>query len=185
MITSMDLANNIGTFIAAIAFLFGMGVAWGILNKSVNDIKETLEKEIKPDLKNIRERFGTIEDRVNTLWKDKYAPATSPRKLNIEGEKILEESGIKEIIESKKDFLLEKILESKPATAYDAESCIAQVVDRLPELCPDIIEDLKNGAFRVGQSIDVVLFVGSIYLRDIIFKDLGFSIKDIDKNSQS
>lgn len=38
MISLTDFANNIGTFITAVAFLFGMGVAYGILNKSVNDI---------------------------------------------------------------------------------------------------------------------------------------------------
>ena len=50
----------------------------------------------------------------------------------------------------------------------------------LIEHCPDIEKDLKSGAFKVGASIDSVLFVGGIYLRNLIFEELGFSLKDID-----
>ena len=44
-----------------------------------------------------------------------------------------------------------------------------------------LVEKLKTGAFNTGSSIGDVLLVGGIYLRDIIFGDLGFKIDDLDK----
>ncbi len=88
---------EIGTlqaFLGVAVMLLAIGVAWGTFKTLVRGIKKVLEEEIKPDLKNIRERFAVVEDRVQTLWKDNVAPAHSPRKLNDYGRKILNESGI-------------------------------------------------------------------------------------------
>ena len=43
-------------------------------------------------------------------------------------------------------------------------------------------DQLKQGAFKVGQSIDTVLFIGGLHLRDLIFPELGFSLTDLDKS---
>jgi len=67
-----------------------------------------------------------------------------------------------------------------PKNAYDAEMAIEKVMIGLPKHCPDIVDRLKRGAFETGTDINVILFVGSIYLRDLIFKDLGFSLSDLD-----
>ena len=44
--------------------------------------------------------------------------------------------------------------------------------------CPEIIDELKQESFIVGQSIDTVLFIGGLYLRNLIFLELGFSLID-------
>ena len=171
----------VGLILTVIVTLVTVGIAWGTLKGLVQGIKDTLDKDVKPDLKNVRERFSIVEDRVDTIWKDRLAPAHSPRQLNEKGRNVLENSGIKKIIDEKKDILLDKIKKRKPKTAYDAEIVIDDVVSNLLKHCPDMTDRLKKGAFNVGQSIDVVLFVGSIYLRNLIFKDLGFSLTDLDK----
>ncbi|NTW26776.1 MAG: hypothetical protein HGA36_00400 [Candidatus Moranbacteria bacterium] len=51
----------------------------------------------------------------------------------------------------------------------------------LPKHCPEIVDQLKTGAFKTGAEIDDVLFAGSIYLRNLIFEELGFSLNDLDK----
>lgn len=122
-----------------------------------------------------------IKPKVYILWKDRYAPATSPRQLNETGKNILEESGIKEIIDSKKEKLFIEVKKINPKTAYDAEQAIILVVNNLPRYCPEMLPQLKNGAFKTGQDIDALLYVGSIYLRNLIFGDLGFSLTDLDK----
>ncbi|MFY9462773.1 MAG: hypothetical protein WAP52_01155 [Candidatus Sungiibacteriota bacterium] len=179
---------EIGTLQAILgvaAILLGIGTAWGTLKTLVKGVKNTLDDEIKPDLKNIRERFMVVEDRVETLWRDEYAPAHSSRQLNTRGQDILKKSGIKEIIDEKKDYLLSLVKDKKTANAYDAESAILSVAAELPKHCPDVIDRLKNGAFRVGADVDGVLFVGGIYLRDLIFPKLGFMLDDLDRPQAS
>lgn len=169
------------SLVGIIVFLVAIGIAWGTLKTIVESIKRTLEDKIEPDLKNVRERFGIVENRVETLWKDKFAPANSPRQLNPRGESILGGSGIKKIIDEKKDFLLPLIKGRNVANQYDAEKTILQIVTELPVLYPDVIEELKNGAFKAGANLDDVFLVGGIYLRNQIFKDLGFTLEDLDK----
>jgi hypothetical protein len=48
---------------------------------------------------------------------------------------------------------------------------------------PEVVEQLKGGAFKTGVDIKTVLFVGSVYLRDLIFPDLGFSVSDLDRST--
>jgi len=171
----------IPVLIGAVVFLVGIGVAWGALKTLVNGIKDVLEKNVLPDLKDVRERFGRIEDRVETLWKDKLAPANSPRQLNDKGNNILHNSGIKEIVDEKRTTLLELVKAKNVNNAYDAEIAIENVMTELPKHCPDTLDRLKDGAFRVGADIGGLLFVGSIYLRNQIFPDLGFNLDDLDK----
>ncbi len=136
--------------------------------------------DVEKTVKSIYERFIKVETQVDTLWKDKVAPSSSPRHLNDYGERILNESGIKEIIEEKREKLLGLIKEEGATNAYDAERITLSVVDNLPTHCPDIVDRLKAGAFKTGASLATVLLVGGIYLRDLIFSELGFSLEEID-----
>lgn len=166
--------------IGIVVFVATVGIAWGTLKNSVKNIIGNLD-EMKPDLKNVRERFMVIEDRVDTLWKDKLAPASSPRQLNDKGNGMLNNSGMKNIVDEKKSKLLELVKAKNAKNAYDAEIAIEEVMRELPVHFPGIIEKLKEGAFKVGADIGGLLFVGSIYLRNQIFYDLGFSLDDLDK----
>jgi len=139
-------------------------------------LKRTLDKT-----ESISDDVSEIKPKVDILWKDKIAPAHSPRQLNEKGESILNSSGIKEIIDEKKDNLFELVKDKAVTTAYDAEMAIYSVTMDLPKHCPDIVDRLKQGAFQSGVDINTVLFAGSIYLRNLIFSDLGFSINDLDK----
>lgn len=170
--------SDIQGVIGIIVFVATAGIAWGTLKNSVKDIDTSL-KEMKPDLKNIRERFVVVEDRVKTLWKDEVAPAHSPRKLNDRGNTILSGSGIKEIVEEKKNDFLSLIKQKSIKNPYDAEQCILQIVNELKN-DSIVVEKLKAGAFAVGADIDTILLVGGLHLRDLIFPDLGFSIEEID-----
>lgn len=173
--------GTIPTIIGIFSVLIVIGIAWGTLKTLVEGIKQTLNDEIKPDLKDVRERFIVVEERVDTIWKDRLAPAHSPRQLNEKGQSILVGSGIKEIIDIKKDHLLELVKAKQITNAYDAEEAVLSVVMELQKNCPDMVEKLKTGAFRVGADVSAVLFVGGIYLRNEIFPTLGFTLEDLDK----
>lgn len=177
--------GTVSAIIGMIVFIGSMGIAWGTLRTLVKGIKTTLDNNIVPDLKDTRERFIKVEDRVETLWKDKLAPASSPRQLNDKGNGILNSSGIKEVIDKNKAKLLILVKDKNPKNAYDAEEAIEQVMAELPKNFPEVIDNLKNGAFKVGAEMGALLFVGSIYLRNQIFKDLGFGLDDLDKPKKS
>lgn len=172
---------NVIVVVIGIPTLVKMLIDIGGKLKVLETLDEKMRVSIEPDLKDARERFAIVEDRVQTIWQDKFAPSHFPRQLNDVGAKILEESGIREIIASKKQNLLRVIKNSNPQNAYDAEQVILSAVADLPKYCPDVLDSLKEGAFRVGQNIDTVLFVGGIDFRNQVFQELGFSLTDLDK----
>jgi len=144
-------------------------------------IDERTEHILK-DLDEIRPKVNDMSPKVDILWKDKVAPAHSPRRLNDYGITILNNSGIKEVIEEKRDILLNLVRKESVKNAYDAEQAILSVTNKIPEHCPDVVDRLKAGAFKTGANLDTVLLVGGVYLRDLIFPDLGFSVEDIDRH---
>lgn len=175
MLTVMNALNIINAVVVTLGLPTILGSAIYIGKKL----------QILEDLKGIRGRFDIVESRVGDLWADRLAPARSPRQLNENGNRVLQESGIKKIVDEKKDYLLKIVKEKAATNAYDTELTIARVMAELPKHCPDIVEELKQGAFNVGADIDAVLYVGGIYLRNLIFKDLGFSLDDLDKPKTS
>ncbi len=167
----MDILNTIN------AIIVGIGIPT-IIGATIYIGKKL---QILDDLAPIRERFAVIESRVNDLWQDRVAPAHSPRQLNERGNSILEKSGIKEIVDSKKETLLGIIRKKGATNPYDAEAIILSVMADLPNHCPDVIEKLKTGAFNSGASMNDVLLVGGIYLRNLTFPELGFKVEELDK----
>ena len=143
--------------------------------------KKEIAEEIKKSLGDLPQRFMSVENKMEILWKDEVAPSHSPRQLNERGQSILNESGIKRIIDANRGKLFDLVRERGASNPYDAENAIEEVVSRMPEYFPDTIDELKNGAFATGVDIDTLLYVGSIYLRNSIFEDLGFSVTDLDK----
>lgn len=100
--------NTLETFIGICVVLVGIGIAWCTLRTETKEIQHLLKDEIKPELKNLKERFVVVESKVISLWRDKVAPANSPRQLNKKGESILNESGIKKLLTTKKYYYLKK-----------------------------------------------------------------------------
>jgi hypothetical protein len=121
-----------------------------------------------------------MKPKLDILWRDKIAPSNSPRQLNERGMDILNTSGIKEVVDQKKDLLLKLVKEKNSTNPYDTEIAISAVMMDLPKHCADIVDKLKQGAFMSGVDINTVLFTGAIYLRNLIFKELGFELQDLD-----
>ena len=167
----MDILNIINAVIVGIGIPTIIGAAIYLGRKL----------QILDDLKDVRDKFSVVESRVNDMWADRLAPSHSPRQLNTKGQDILDNSGIKEIVDGKRNYLLELVKKENAKNAYDAEAVILSIMTELPKHCPDIIDQLKEGAFKAGVDISALLFVGGIYFRNLIFKDLGFSLEDLDK----
>lgn len=172
----LDKIKRVGNWVSAILL--------GETKELIARIDERTSRLID-DMKDIKPKVDGMSPKVDVLWKDKYAPASSPRQLNETGEGILNSSGIKEIIDGKKNELLAIVRTKNPDNPYDAEQTTLDVVANLQQHCPDVVNDLKNGAFRSGMNIPTILYVGGIYLRNLIFVDLGFQLEDLDKPKDS
>lgn len=155
-------------------------------------------KEMKIDIKNLRtdffnlkekviildakfvifdNKFVTLDNKLGILWDSKFAPTNSPRKLNDKGREILVKTGIAEIVEEKLEFLKKRVREKNISNIYDADIAVKEVMNELPKYFPEVLEKIKPGAFDAGVDTSTVLFIGSVYLRDLIFPELGFEIK--------
>lgn len=143
------------------------------LKTDMKDVRSKMD-EIYPIVKEIYPMVMEMYPKVEILWKNQAAPAHSRRSFNAYGKKILRESGIKEIIDEKKDEFFTMVKAKGATNAYDAEQDILLAVKDVLGKSPDIIEKLKPGAFNTGADLDMVFLVGGIYLRDLILPDLGF-----------
>ncbi len=165
--TELIIQIDILYFLGIIASL--IGIAWfaGIKIGKIENSIEWIKNEIEKIWNIVREKPITVSN--------------SPMVLNETGQKILNESGIKNIILENKEMLLNAIREKNPETAYDVQEIAKKVVNLLKENT-DIFIRLKNGAFKSGTNIDSVLLVGSFPLRDMALKELGFKTEDLDNN---
>jgi hypothetical protein len=130
--------------------------------------------DLRSNLKRVEGKVDDIFPKIEILWKDKMTPAHSRRSFNAYGRKVLKESGIKEIIDEKKEELLALVKAKGATNVYDAEQNILSTVKDVLGNSPDIVERLKPGAFNTGADLDMVFLVGGIYLRDLILPELGF-----------
>lgn len=163
-------------------------LCWGIialLSVMVYFIKKIFDKTekietIESALKEIKTKFGILWEKSLTIEKDvkthdrdivflkgkSYATSNSPLELNEDGERVLKESKINAIIDDRGDELVEKIKQTNPETLYDAQITAQNILEAIMKESHNILLAVKNGAYNSGVDIDIVVFVGSLYLRD-------------------
>jgi hypothetical protein len=124
-----------------------------------------------------------MKPKVKILWEREFATGSSPLTLNERGKQILEESGIKEIVDAEAEDLLQKLADLKPLNAYQVQECSVNVVRVLAEN-PSVLAKLQEGAYKTGVNVDSVLFVGAIYFRDLALPKYNFKLEDIDEEKK-
>lgn len=98
----------------------------------------------------------------------------SPISLTEKGDELLKRSGTDKFVLENKDYLLSKIKEHNPKTAYDVQEWCKTVLENVSN--EDIFTPLKNYLFKEGLPLDSLIIVGQIYLRDIALPLLGFTL---------
>lgn len=180
---------NIDTFTAIVggvvglitigAIIFKGGSKFGKINESLDNIKATINNDIKPHVQTI----PVINDRVETLWTERVSQSNSPTVLNEKGEKILRESKIDEVLNLHYDTIVKNIQSREPKNAYQAQIFLIDTVKDLKnnEICR---EKLELAAFNSGVDTDTILYVGAIHIRDKVIQDLRFKLEDLDKHNK-
>ena len=140
------------------------------------DIEEI--KNVIKVIPSLMVKVGVLEWKVDELWKRRNSTKNSPTQLNDEGKNILKDSGVKKIIKEHLEQIIEDVKSKNPGNAYQAQEHIIEVVRQLKEI-PSLNETLENGAFNSGVSVETVLYVGAVDIRDDILIQLDFKEKFI------
>ncbi len=158
----------------------------GIKQEVISLRKETTDMHIdlsviRTDMKwvnqeqvpSITRRLNNVEEKVDDLWVIAKAASASPIRLNESGEKLLRQSTIPQMMDQRYYEILAEVKGTNPTNRYWAQKNLMVAVHRLKE-DPETLSWLEATAYEGGVSVNTVLLVAAIYLRDKIIADLGF-----------
>lgn len=159
-----------------------------VLNKIKDDLKRSFQDGANDQrLAHVESQITTITTEIANARRDLTAridnviemiarfglsEARSPRQLSAEGKKVLHNSGVSSIVEDRFEYILRQTQKQNPRNPYQAEQAVLNSVEHLMD-DPAIKDALEEGAFNSGYPIQAVLYVGSLYIRDRILKQLG------------
>lgn len=164
------LAAIAGVFVWIATQIFKLGQ----LTQRITTVESAIKEDLKPELKEISRRLLDLS--ISLGGKD-VTTSNSPRVLNDAGRKILEESGVKEIIEKRFDEIVSKVKEQNPKNAYQGELSVIDAVRSMATEDKDVRDDFEQGAFRSGTSVATLSIVGGVHIRDRVFTEIGLNPK--------
>jgi hypothetical protein len=92
----------------------------------------------------------------------------SPLSLTEFGQKLVDDSGFREIFGKVKDNLVEMLEVQHPDTQYDVQEKARALMDGLADYQP--FAPIKDYAFKHGKDLNQILRAGAILLRDYYFE---------------
>jgi hypothetical protein len=170
LLSIIVVAGGILLWIANALFQFG------VTSQRLKVVEDTIRDDVKPGLQKISDKLLDIALAVNG---NSVTESHSPRMLNAFGNKILDSSGIKKITDDRLTAIIEKVKAAKPENSYQAEAQILKVVGEIRDE-PEMKNILEQGAFEAETNVGTVLYVGGIYIRDRVLKEIGMRPEDID-----
>lgn len=133
-------------------------------------------------LTRVETKLDTFEPRLTNLEGrvDKLFEGQSPIALLPKGEKILEDCGLKQWINDRKDELLRRCRFIDPlANPYDIQDEAFALFEQM-DFGSKLDKTLKTVAYQNGVSMESVRRIGGIYFRDICLNSVGFDPRDLD-----
>lgn len=174
---------QIGLLIAAASLLGGGLTSFAVVSIRIGKYVNKLDNactdvgDLKKEMKEIRDKAVAAE----TLLKER-GPLTktkSPISLTERGQKVLADSGGQKFIDDNYVDFKSQIESKKPETSYDVQEMAKAVVEGLRE---DVrFNPLKEYLFKEGLSVEDIVSVLGIYLRDRVLADKEWKTEDIDK----
>ena len=124
-------------------------------------------------------RLTNFEGRLDNAF-----GSASPISLKPTGIKALEESGLKNWIDNKREKLVSEC-ETKNIVKnqYDIQECAFKFFDSLD--FGDFNDKIKQSAFQYGWSVETIRRIGGIYFRDILLEKHNFKPEDLDKPNEA
>jgi hypothetical protein len=169
-------ALNAAVVLVGVPTIASVLLSTGRKLQKLDDLGSAIEEEIKPDLKDVRERFSALEGRMAG-----YTQSNSPISLTEKGEKLLKESGFKEYIDNNKDRLINLCSQKRGLeTAYDIQEAVFDFFDNELKFEPELEKQIKEYAYADGASMETVRRLGGIYFRDNCLEHFNKSAQEID-----
>jgi len=172
-----DFAVSIGFIAFVVAVIIGLVKGWF---KTFGELRDVTRKtnafivNIVPSILEGFEERKIVGKGVHAQWtrivsSPNYIQSQSPNALNDHGRKLLMESGIKDIVDSDLVNLIKDVEAKNPQNPLDVENLAFYVLqDKEDEVAT---KKLKTYIFNNPQiSMDILLLVGSMYLRDKYFE---------------
>jgi hypothetical protein len=156
-----------GILLYGISRIYNLG---GFMNKvsTALDNLTNLDKEVKK----LNSHVDVIKTHLVTnsgLSASLFAPG-SPLKLLPGGIELLNKSGFKDIYENNKEWFISEIKKHPVATLSEIDDASLEVIEDCSK--GEKFANYKELAFQHGVTIDVLLRVLSIYLRDEVAKEI-------------
>lgn len=144
--------------------------------QTLDSIENDLRENIRPDLKDVRERFFALEGRTSGFFQ-----TASPVKLMKAGEDVLVDSGLKAFIDENQSSLLVSCKNGKEySNPYDVQKSVFAFFDEYM-FSEGFFDKLKHYAYNKGIDMSVLRRIGAIYFRDICLSHHNMDPIDIDK----
>ncbi len=178
----MNLLEMINGAVVVIGLptLIGVAVSIGGKLEILKRIEKSVDSEIRPDLKEVRERFFAWEGKAQMLFK-----TSSPVELIENGLKALRDSGLEDYIDKHANELFDFCNANlKMNTAYDIQQSIFDYFDKI-EFDVDFEKKLKDYAYKNGIGLEVMRRIGAIHFRNITLDKKKIERKEVDKKPYS
>jgi len=141
----------------------------------LDNLQSEVDINIRPDLKDVRERLATWEGKNAGLYQSQ-----SPISLTKEGKRYLQESGLLRFIDENQEELMQQCDHDRAMqTPYDVQQIAFEFFDEL-DLPDDVELQVKTFAFNHGVSMDSMRRIGGIYFRDLCLKAHRLNPSEID-----
>lgn len=155
----------------AIFFIF-IGVYWHKFQCVEKDLP-LLKEQLEAIRKLLFQLVTHLKGQVNIP--ESFVQSFSPNSLTDAGIKMMEESGLKNIIDTHKDSFIKEVESKKPPTNYDIEQLCCDIL--LSHKDDELFKPTKEYAFNHGIDLILMLYAAAIYLRDLVLSK-NISIKE-------
>ena len=170
--SATDIPVYIGgweVFVLAVSFIIPLVTATWFIGTRLSAVTTTVE--------GLERRFTNLEGRMDNSF-----AASSPISLLEKGQKILQDSGLKEFVDENKDSLSESCnSRMKMKNPYDIQIAAFNFFDDY-KFEESFEQQLKTTSFNYGVTMSSVRRIAGIYFRDVCLSQKGFRPEDLDKH---
>ena len=175
--------------IALFAAIYKAGKKEGGKAQRLTNVENDIKDNIKPELKSLRDTLtentkevrAKLEEILRAMTLKQVSQSESPRALNDFGKKVLGESEIRRIIEPKLPQIVESVRTNNPENAYQVQELVLDIVQELKDNT-EVRNAVEQAAYKSGVSVEMVLLVGGIDIRNRVLEELGMNPGDIDSS---
>jgi hypothetical protein len=167
--------NQVWIFLANLAISAIVGVSAAFV--TIGKYKEKVDN-LKLDHDKLDSKTAGMKTELDRLLEFKIATqkyidsklysSGSPLRLSNLGQKLIKDSGFKEIFESVKDDLVAQLEQLNPNTQYEVQEKARALMDTLTDYEP--FKPIEKYAFDNGTDLSQILRAGAILLRDYYFE---------------